>query len=203
MMGSENGETDEKPVVKICFEKAFWVDKTEVTQEQFMKFGGQAQTKPSFNGEMRPVENITWLESRDYCAKRGVRLPTEAEWEYAARGPDNLVYPWGNEWDENKSVWNRSSSQGTANVGSLESGQSWVGALDLSGNVGEWVSSIDKQYPYDAKDGRESPSDTKSMRVLRGGSWSGTSPSSFRAAYRYWYLPSIRFNNYGFRCARS
>jgi len=202
MMGSNDGNDDEKPVTKTCFDKPFWIDKTEVTQGQFGKFGGQAQNNPSFSGEQRPVENITWLEARDYCQKRGARLPTEAEWEYAARGPDNLVYPWGNEWDDSKAVWGRTSNQGTANVGSIESGASWVGAYDLSGNVWEWVSSLYKPYPYDAQDERESTADTNSERVLRGGSWYGTYTGNLRAAVRINKSPFWYYDN-GFRCARS
>jgi len=193
----------EQPVARICLENAFWIDRTEVTQAQFAQFGGTAVTKPYATGNQRPVENVTWFEARDFCVKRGARLPTEVEWEYAARGPDGLVYPWGNTWDGNKVVWNRISSDGTANVGSILQGVSWVGALDLTGNVWEWVSSIFKLYPYDATDGRESVTDRSSQRVLRGGSWRSSQPTDLRVSVRSFSNPDLGFDYSGFRCARS
>ncbi len=196
--------SDEEPQTKICFDVPFYIDKTEVTQGQFNQFGVQATYKPHFSGDLRPVEMITWFEARDFCAKRGSRLPTEAEWEYAARGPDNLVYPWGNEFDSSRVFYNRTESQGTANVGSIPGGVSWVGANDLSGNVWEWVSSINKPYPYDATDGRENIGDPNSWRVYRGGGWGDPIASNLRAADRFpTDNPSSRDSGVGFRCARS
>jgi formylglycine-generating enzyme required for sulfatase activity len=202
MMGSENGESDEKPVTQICFDQSFWIDKYEVTQAQFKQFAGQAVQKPYFIGDNHPVEQITWFEARDFCAKRGARLPTEAEWEYAARGPDNLVYPWGNSFDGNKVVYGHNSGNQTANVGSKPGGASWVGALDMSGNVWEWTSSLYKPYPYKADDGRESNSGTNGSRVLRGGSWRFLE-NFLRAASRDRSGPTGEVSYDGFRCARS
>jgi formylglycine-generating enzyme required for sulfatase activity len=203
MMGSDIGISDEKPVTKICFGKPFWIDKTEVTQEQFERFGGQTANQPYYKGNNRPVEQITWFEARDFCTKRKVRLPTEAEWEYAARGPSNLAYPWGNVFDGGKVVYNRTSSQGTTNVGSIPAGASWVGAVDMSGNVEEWHSTIYMPYPYDAGDGRESNYHTNKMQGLRGGSWNDVVLREVRAARRDWDSPSNVYFNLGFRCARS
>jgi formylglycine-generating enzyme required for sulfatase activity len=93
MMGSDNGDSGERPVTKICFDQPFWIDKTEVTQRQFKQFGGKAANLSYFQGDNQPVEMINWFEGRDFCAKRGARLPTEAEWEYAARGPNDLTFP--------------------------------------------------------------------------------------------------------------
>jgi iron(II)-dependent oxidoreductase len=155
-----------------CFDAPFWIDKYEVTQAQFARFGGQKANTNGFTDENRPVENITWFEARDFCEQRSARLPTEAEWEYAARGPDNWIYPWGNKWYPDRVVWNRRDSQGTADVGSILEGASWVGALDMSGNVWEWTSSLDENYPYNASDGREGDAGNRAviLRVLRGGS---------------------------------
>jgi formylglycine-generating enzyme required for sulfatase activity len=200
MMGSADGGRSEKPVNKQCFDKPFWIDKTEVTQKQFKALGGVAAEPSFFEWANHPVEQITWLEARDFCAKRGTRLPTEAEWEYAARGPDNLVYPWGNTFDGSKVVWLRN---GTVDVGSLPGGASWVGALDLSGNVAEWVSTLYKPYPYNKDDGRESNSDTGGSRVMRGGGWSSyeVPPTLFSASARVdgFGTPSST----GFRCVQS
>jgi formylglycine-generating enzyme required for sulfatase activity len=202
MMGSDDGDSDEKPTTKICFEKPFWIDKTEVTQAQFREHSGQAATSPSFKGDSRPVEQVTWFEAHDFCIKRGGRLPTEAEWEYAARGPDNLVYPWRNSFVADNVVYFGNSAFGTANAGSKPGGASWVGTLDMIGNVWEWVSTIYKAYPYDATDGRENNSDHNSARVLRGGSWY-LGKEHLRTAVRNGVAPSSDSYDYGFRCSRS
>jgi formylglycine-generating enzyme required for sulfatase activity len=193
---------DEKPIQEMCFTQPFWIDKTEVTQGQFAKFGGKASRPSYFLGVDRPVEQITWMEARDFCAnQRGVRLPTEVEWDYAARGPDSLMYPWGNKWNGSKAVLNRDSSIGTANVGSIPEGKSWIGALDLSGNVWEWTSSVHKPYPYKANDGREA-NNTTSFRATRGGSWLNGDPDQLRSAFRFRINPRTADTIFGFRCAR-
>jgi iron(II)-dependent oxidoreductase len=204
-MGSGDGDSDEKPIHEQCFDQPFWIDKYEVTQEQFNRLGGRQENSPWFSGSNRPVESITWFEAGAFCELRGVRLPTEAEWEYAARGPESRIYPWGNQWNENNLVWDGNSNRQTADVGSKPAGVSWVGAYDLSGNVWEWTSSLYEPYPYDAADGREADTGTRTdvRRVLRGGSWDYYDSLDFRAPYRGWDDPNIRLNYFGFRCARS
>lgn len=194
LMGSWRGRRDEQPAHEVCFDSAFWIDRTEVTNAQF---GSQG----AFAGDDRPRENLTWFEARDHCAARGARLPTEAEWEYAARGPDSLYYPWGDEFDENLLVFDANFNNETAPVGSRPDGASWVGALDMSGNVWEWVSSLYRPYPYRADDGREAPDDPAGARVYRGGLGSyidyGTS-----AATRFHAPADSRDWFRGFRCVR-
>ncbi|MBN1563474.1 MAG: SUMF1/EgtB/PvdO family nonheme iron enzyme [Anaerolineae bacterium] len=202
MMGSETGDDDEKPVNEVCFDEPFWIDRYEVSNAQFATFNGQAANDSAFSGDDRPRENITWFEARDFCESRGARLPTEAEWEYAARGPDALEYPWGNEFDWGKVVGNRSSSEGTAPVGSLSTGTSWVDAYDMSGNMWEWVNTIYEDYPYTVDDGRESNDNTNISRVLRGGSWINSYSNFFRAAYRNGGNPQYWLSSLGFRCVR-
>ncbi len=194
MMGNEEGRRDEKPVTQICFEAPYWIDRYEVTNKQYGEAG-------NFPGDNRPRENLTWNEARDFCVKRGARLPTEAEWEYAARGPDSLMYPWGNELVDDNLVFDRNSNNETADVGSKPAGISWVGAYDMSGNVWEWVNSLYERYPYDAADGREN-ADSTEQRVYRGGvgsyiDFAASSAIRFRAdpEKRDWFI--------GFRCARS
>ncbi|MBK8021675.1 MAG: formylglycine-generating enzyme family protein [Chloroflexi bacterium] len=201
MMGSNDGDEDEKPVHEQCFDAPFWIDRYEVTNAQFAAFGGVAGRESIWTEDNRPRESITWFEANDFCALRGTRLPAEAEWEYAARGPDGISYTWGDTWNENLVVSNRGFSQGTAEVGSIPAGASWVGALDMSGNVWEWVSSL--YVPYDSQEDREAYTGnwTDVRRVLRGGSWYYTT-DTLRAANRGWDNPDGWFDDFGFRCAR-
>jgi formylglycine-generating enzyme required for sulfatase activity len=206
MMGSNDGDGDERPQHQQCFSAPFWIDRTEVTQADFTRLGGVQAEQSYFAGADRPVEQITWFEARDFCALRGARLPTEAEWEYAARGPHGLAYPWGNAWNEDNAVWGGNSGGQTAPVGSRPAGRSWVGADDMIGNVWEWTSSLYEPYPYAAGDGREADTGTSTdvRRVVRGGSWFNYDAGSLRAAYRGWAVPGGWVGyNFGFRCARS
>lgn len=187
-----------------CFDQPFWIDRTEVTQVDFERLGGQKVTPNFFDGDQHPVENITWFEARDFCAQRGMRLPTEHEWEYAARGPDNLIYPWGNEWNPANAVWGDNANNQNAAVGSRSAGASWVDVLDMVGNVWEWTSSQYWDYPYTLDDGREDDTgnDTEIPRVLRGGSWSD--PEAYlRGSARLWVTAGFGDFFFGFRCARS
>jgi formylglycine-generating enzyme required for sulfatase activity len=193
-MGHAQGRRDEQPTHTICFDAPFWIDRYEVTNAQYGQQG-------NFPGDNRPRENLTWFEARDFCASRGSRLPTEAEWEYAASGPDNLIYPWGNELIEDNLVFDRNSNNQTADVGSRPGGVSWVGAYDMAGNVFEWVSSQYRPYPYSATDGRENLDDTQAQRVYRGGVGSYID-YGVSTATRFRKEPDSRDWFLGFRCAR-
>ena len=233
-MGNETGFRGEQPVHEICFEQAFWIDRTEVTVAQFAHFlNGQAEPVDDYapwlnvwavtglprvqlvqedstwvplRGLARhPQESVTWAGAAEYCAWRGARLPGEAEWEYAARGPDGLLYPWGNEFVADRVV--RATYDDIPEVGSKPGGASWVGALDMSSSLFEWTHSLYAPYPYDAADGREIGLEAENAgeRVMRGGSWyhmegmhdDVSSTARFRA------LPYQAAASYGFRCARS
>jgi len=203
LMGSETGDDDEKPVHEQCFDTSFWIDKYEVTQAQFDRFGGQKSISNYFTGDDLPVETIDWFEARDFCALRGGRLPTEAEWEYAARGPSNWLYPWGNNFVADNVVYYINSGDQTTPVGSRPDGVSWVGALDMAGNVWEWTSSLYQDYPYN-QDGESINNNNILSRVLRGGSW-GNTVYGVRSANRNRFNPylSDAYNDFGFRCLRS
>lgn len=155
IMGS-NELPEEQPPHGQCIEQPFWIDRTEANQADFAQLAGVKASPNQFEGEALPVESISWFEAAAFCDQRGMRLPTEREWEYAAAGVDSLSYPWGDDWDATKATWAENSAGQTAAVGSLPEGASWVGALDMSGNVWEWTSSIFSGYPY-ANDGRENP----------------------------------------------
>lgn len=193
-MGHNDGRRDERPEHEKCIAVPFWIDRTEVTNAQF---GRQSV----FEGDNRPYTNLTWFEARDFCIGRGGRLPTELEWEYAARGVDSLIYPWGNELNGQNLIFDGNAGNQTADVGSRPAGASWVGALDMSGNALEWVSSIYARYPYDANDGRENMDDTTSPRVYRSG-WGSYIDFGLSASIRFHALPDMRDWFIGFRCVR-
>jgi iron(II)-dependent oxidoreductase len=199
------------PVSEICFYEPFWIDRFEVSNAQFNQFRGIVSSPDIILNH--PLGNISWVQAREYCRLRGARLPTEAEWEYAARGPENRVYPWGNEFPNEESAADYLvSSQYVEQKEPLEIGEahrplgiSWVGAYDMSGNVAEWVSSHAVPYPYLENDGREDhtgEAETTIQHVMRGGAWD-SDQSALRASNRIGYLPALSMPDFGVRCARS
>ena len=212
---------DQFPAHKICFDEPFWIDVYEVTQAQFIAFQGEADNDSLFSGGNLPREKITWIEANNFCQQRGVRLPTEAEWEYAARGPDGLLFPWGDIFDCQSGNFDDTTMDdefliegapdcdgfpASAPVGSLETGKSWVGALDLSGNVWEWVADYyQSQYYNSLQPGTINPPGPASghYRVVRGGAWSINEVDHLSASFRAGIDPLTASEHLGFRCAKS
>jgi formylglycine-generating enzyme required for sulfatase activity len=165
---------------------AFWIDRTEVTNAQFRQCVDAGPCGPpqktSSLSRIRyykdpeyadyPVVNVTWYQARAYATWAGGRLPSEAEWEYAARGPEGATYPWGEDAPNEGLLNYNFYLDDTTPVGSYPAGASWCGALDMSGSVWEWTSSLYRPYPYDAADGREDL-EAEGRRVLRGGAFAG------------------------------
>jgi formylglycine-generating enzyme required for sulfatase activity len=192
-MGWRNGFTEETPENEQCFDEPFWIASTETTNEQYGSDG-------AFSGEDFPRTNVTWQSASAFCQAKGGRLPTEAEWEYAARGPSNLMFPFGDQLQPGFVI--HADSGGVAVVGSQTDNASWVGALDMAGNVREWVSSGWEDYPFDPTDGRESPPPTgETRRVVRGGGFT-TGRDFLRSSYREFYDWEGQVGDIGFRCAR-
>ena len=192
---------NELPVHEVCFNTPFWIDRYEVTNVQFERLGGEAQVGSRWTDPSRPRERITWFEARDFCELRGARLPTEAEWEYAARGPDGLIFPWGNDFIADNVVYYANSTE-TTDVGSRPQGVSWVGAYDMSGNVLEWVADWLGPYSSDRQINPAGP-EIGVWRALRGGSWSYEGSPQLRTTYRFRSFPERADLTQGFRCARS
>jgi formylglycine-generating enzyme required for sulfatase activity len=185
----------------------FWIDRVEVTNARYLACvkDGACELMPGILGHEdlkadQPVGVIGWKQAAAYCAWAGKRLPTEAEWEKAARGTDARTYPWGSDYDATR--LNAGYTSGAAAVGSFPTGSSPYGVLDMAGNVWEWTASLYRPYPYDASDGRED-SRARGARVNRGGSWyygGRYARSTFRATADHIYR---RIADLGFRCAGS
>lgn len=208
-MGSNDEQPDEKPSHAVTL-APYAIGKYDVTNAQFRRFveetvydAGTAWKEYAEKwGSDSPVVCVSWYDANAYCRWAGLRLPTEAEWEYAARGSDSRKYPWGNEWDASRAVCGENSGNRAQPVGSRPNGASPFGCLDMAGNVEQWCSSKYRPYPYNAGDGREEPGGSEN-RVMRGGYW--MDPGYFcRCSRRYAVLPPVgRYNSFGFRCAKS
>jgi formylglycine-generating enzyme required for sulfatase activity len=139
-----------------------------------------------------------WEDATKYCQWAGGQLPTEAQWEYAARGPQSYIYPWGNGQPNDELLNYRDRIGDTTPVGSYPGGASWVGALDMAGNVEEWVEDRGVSYPGSPQTNPTGPT-TGNNGILRGGYW-GDGVSYVRSTYRFNMNPDNRGDFYGFRC---
>jgi formylglycine-generating enzyme required for sulfatase activity len=190
---------DEQPAHQVCLSEPFWLDRTPVTNLQYGSNSSKGYGNSQYRGSSWPRETVTWQEAADFCLQRGARLPTEAEWEFAARGPDALIYPFGNEYDIHKVTLNKISP---APVGQVPEGASWVSALDMSGGISEWVA--DWYGPYSAEE-QNDPAGPESgiKRITRGGNWFAHAAFYVRSTSREALDPGYATSVIGFRCARN
>ena len=202
-MGSKPrvGESDEEPEHKVDLD-GYWIYQTEVTVTQYRQFcqatSRSMPSTPSWGWkDDYPIVNVNWWDDATAYAKwAGAALPTEAQWEKAARGTGGLTYPWGNKWYASMCVCNEDS---TAPVGSIPAGASPYGALDMVGNVWEWCADWYDEAYYSSSPAKNptGPADGD-YRVIRSGSWLNFAAPGFRCANR------LRFSgmciDVGFRC---
>ena len=224
-MGSPDGEADEAPAHTVDLDD-YYIDQFEVTNAQYGRCvetgvceapsNTGSQTRSQYFGDPAydhyPVIYVRWGDASTYCQWRGARLPTEAEWEKAARGPDGRVYPWGNTFDsalanscdrnctfEPANPNHDDGYEETAPVDAFPGGASPYMAYNMAGNVGEWVDAWYDVYP--GGDPGSSDDYGQKYHVLRGGSWR-KGESDLRAANRLRNTPRHSSVSVGIRCAR-
>jgi serine/threonine-protein kinase len=210
VMGSDSGASDERPGLRVPL-GAFFIDIVPVTNLQYARFVQDTDHRPPATwktislppgtGEL-PVTGVTWQDAADYAQWAGKRLPTEAEWEKAARGTDRRLFPWGNKWDATYANWGGNPRfYGGATiqpVGSFQQDRSPYGCLDMSGNVKEWTASWYKPHgptSYKSDDFGER------FRVARGGSYLSLDRNYLRASCRSHMRPD-EAGDIGFRCVK-
>jgi len=211
IMGSNSTDDDRAPVHAVYLD-AFWIDQTDVTNAQFAQcveagactYHVSFETNPRFTDPAyanHPVVYVTWQDAVDYCTWQGGRLPTEAEWEAAARGPYGRTHPWGEEVPSPTLANIDGYVNDTTPVGSHPAGASYYGVLDMGGNVREWVSDwYDPFYYWVSPPGNPQGPVTGENRVLRGSCFSDPGWRSV-ASTRYAHVPDSAGATRGFRCA--
>ncbi|MBR59189.1 MAG: hypothetical protein CMH54_14385 [Myxococcales bacterium] len=172
------------------------------TDGYFYSYGKATANHPTLDD--RPINGVNWFGARDYCAWIGARLPTEAEWEYAARGPESRRYPWGQkEATYELAVFGEKQRTSGVSLDPRAEGQNWIKLFHLAGNVWEWTADW---YAPDAY-AKAAPSNPRgpengSSRVIRGGGWADEAPTDLRSSGRAAMPPQIKAHDIGFRCVR-
>lgn len=211
----------EQPAHEVTLSEGFWIDKFEVTVVAYKAFdaaggyddpacwstegwewrqerGDRVRETCGADDAQLPRSCVNWYEAEAYATWRGGALPTEAQWEYAARGPESNIFPWGNEWDPSKA--HVVDANIVSQVGSFPAGTSWVGAQDMSGNLMEWVADW-LDFDYYATTPSQDPTGPEQgeVKVEKGGWW-GSVPYVARSAYRHFEdPPEYRDHHIGFR----
>jgi formylglycine-generating enzyme required for sulfatase activity len=246
-MGSDDDLPQEKPAHNVTL-SPYCIDRYEVTTADYLKCSQEGKCKRAgqtndFDGldkhghdiydplcnvrdaeskAKHPINCVDWDMADTYCRAQGGRLPTESEWEFAARGPDGRRYPWGDDnptaghlnacgseclaWASKNKVElkamyeNDDGYPNTAPVGTFPKGKSRYGLEDVVGNVWEWVADWSAPYKAESTVDPKGPEKGKT-RVIRGGSWNAGEPAWVRPTFRYWNDPKTRSYGVGFRCA--
>ncbi len=214
IMGANDGGIDEQPQ-RVVYLDAFAIHQYEVTIYQYNEFvvaTGHRQPLNRyvkdihfFNNANQPAIYVSWLDAYDYCQWAGLRLPTEAEWEKAARGTEGLSWPWVEKYQPTFANFKGEEDHGvfTTAVGSYEKDKSPYGVYDMAGNVKEWVQDwYDDRYYANAPLKNPQGPERGEMKVMRGSSWRDSLYSG-RATGRLQMVPGYRYEAVGFRCAKS
>lgn len=211
IMGSDSHDPDETPRRQVDL-PAFEIDVFEVTNAQFAAFveatGYQTDAEKAGESGWRgfykegeqnyPVVKVSWNDAVAFCEWAGKRLPTEAEWEKAARGTDGRLYPWGNDWDPSRANVKAAGFRGTTPEGSFPAGASPFGVHDVAGNVWEWTADWYQPYPGS---GHSNSYYGEKFKVTRGGGWFEEA-DQVRVSNRNATSPTAANDDLGFRCAR-
>ncbi len=211
LMGDEDQSDNPRRTV---FLNSYLIARHPVTVQQYMTFVKATRHRVPLTPlwgwkDHHPIVNVSWEDALHYClwatmqSGRAVMLPTEAQWEKAARGPNGRRYPWGSDWDNSRLHCSKKSygdANSTADTRAFSNGASSYGVLDMAGNVWEWCSDwYDNTYMKMAPSYDPGGPDTGTVRVLRGGSWYIIGEEFFRCAYRHWFTPLDRYKGTGFR----
>lgn len=211
MMGSDAGNADSKPPHEVEV-KAFMLDQFEVTNADFKLFvdatSYQTDAEKSKESDTwltyakdkdnHPVVKVSWNDAKAFCEWAGKRLPTEAEWEYAARGSDGRTFPWGNEFDVKNVNAKETGLRGTAAVGSFPGGASPFAIQDMSGNVQEWTTSVAEHYPGNTTNSKLYGD---KLFIQRGGGWFAVQ-ERLTTFFRDSNVATAANDDVGFRCAK-
>lgn len=211
----------DKGKCKRAASEVWWPD---ITEKEKKTYSQVCTINDPIAKAQHPINCVDWDQARIYCEANGKKLPTEAEWEFAARGPDGRIYPWGDDAPDARHLnacgtecvdWGKKHGEQlkamydgndgfalTAPVGSFPMGASRYGLLDIVGNVWEWAYDFEGRYDSSAQTDPTGPKDGKE-RVVRGGAWNGSFPSWVRPSQRYSSTPDVKSHAYGFRCAKS
>ena len=212
LRGYNGGGFDEKPEGLVLLD-AYWIDRHEVTYGAYIAFvTATGHRKPisryvkhfeKLSGPTQPAVYVSWEDADAYCRYRGARLPTEAEWEKAARGPHGLLWPWGNQDKLGAAnTGNPDPFEFPAPVASFPLDQSPYGIYDMAGNVMEWVADWYQEDAYRDTSPNPKGPPSGSFKVIRGASW-GTIGKETRLTVRLKMVPDFRDTTIGFRCAKS
>jgi formylglycine-generating enzyme required for sulfatase activity len=206
VMGNDHAGKEEAPAHSVTL-SGYWIYRHEVTVAQYLKFaqatGREVKTEPRYGFvDLYPITYVAWDDADAYCRFAGGALPTEAQWEKAARGSDGRLYPWGNQYDKARAHVGPGVKREPKPVGSYPQGASPYGVLDMTGNVDEWVNDHYASDYYRGSPAADPPGADRGQRGVRGGSFQIGNEKKLTTTTRSGKTASTRGDSTGFRCAQ-